>query len=44
MADAGKGDAPRPINVDRKVYESNWERVFGSKKRETDNDKTKDSV
>jgi len=25
---AGKGDKPRPIKVDRKVYESNWDRIF----------------
>lgn len=44
MADAGKGDGPRPITVERKKYEQNWERVFGSKKKETDNDKTEDTV
>ena len=27
----GKGDAPRPISVDRELFENNWERVFGRK-------------
>lgn len=27
---SGKGDTPRPIFVDRKTYETNWERTFGS--------------
>lgn len=27
----GKGSKPRPIEVDRKLYEDNWDRIFGSK-------------
>lgn len=27
----GKGDAPRPMQVDKKTYESNWEATFGKK-------------
>lgn len=30
MAEAGKGDTPRPI-VDRKQFEANWEAIFGKK-------------
>jgi hypothetical protein len=25
---AGKGSKPRPLSVDRKTYESNWDRIF----------------
>jgi hypothetical protein len=25
---AGKGSRPRPLSVDRKTYESNWDRIF----------------
>jgi hypothetical protein len=28
---AGKGDKPRPIEVDRKTFEDNWNRIFGNK-------------
>ena len=26
---SGKGDKRRPMKVDRKTYDSNWEKVFG---------------
>lgn len=29
---SGKGSRPRPLSVDRKTFENNWERVFGKKK------------
>jgi len=29
----GKGDTPRPISVNAKQFEDNWERTFGSKKK-----------
>ena len=29
----GKGDTPRPMSVDSKTFEDNWERVFGSKQK-----------
>ena len=29
---SGKGSAPRPFDVDRQTYESNWDRIF---KRDT---------
>jgi sarcosine oxidase delta subunit len=25
---SGKGSKPRPIDVDRKTYEANWDRIF----------------
>lgn len=29
---SGKGDTPRPIEVDEEVYADNWARIFGSTK------------
>jgi hypothetical protein len=26
---SGKGSNPRPFSVPRKVYEDNWEKIFG---------------
>jgi|688.fasta_scaffold693533_1 hypothetical protein len=26
---SGKGSRPRPFSVDRKTFESNWEKIFG---------------
>jgi len=34
MGHGGKGDTPRPISVDQKTFESNWETTFGKKKNE----------
>jgi hypothetical protein len=31
QSEAGKGDSPRPFTVDQKVYEDNWNRIFGRK-------------
>lgn len=28
---SGKGSKPRPIQVDRETYESNWDRIFGKR-------------
>lgn len=28
---SGKGSRPRPLSVPRKVYEDNWDRIFGKK-------------
>jgi hypothetical protein len=28
MSDGGKGDKPRPLSVDRKTFDSNWDRIF----------------
>lgn len=35
---SGKGSKPRPFSVDRKTFESNWEKIFGkqSKKKTTE--------
>ncbi len=27
----GKGDKPRPILVDRKTFDKNWDRIFNKK-------------
>lgn len=32
---SGKGSKPRPYSVDRKTYESNWDRIFGKKSKNT---------
>lgn len=29
---SGKGSKPRPISVDRKTYESNWDMIFKKEK------------
>ena len=29
--EAGKGDKPRPIIVDRETFNTNWEKTFGKK-------------
>ena len=36
---AGKGDKPRPRQVSKEVYDKNWERIFGKKKKEQNNEK-----
>lgn len=28
---AGKGDKARPLSVDQKTYDENWDRIFGKK-------------
>jgi hypothetical protein len=30
---AGKGSKPRPIEVDRKTYDDNWDRIFNKGKK-----------
>lgn len=30
MSDGGKGSAPRPLGVDWKKFEENWDAIFGS--------------
>jgi hypothetical protein len=27
----GKGDAPRPLSINKKAFEDNWDRIFKSK-------------
>jgi hypothetical protein len=29
---SGKGSKPRPLSIDRKTYESNWDRIFNKHK------------
>jgi hypothetical protein len=29
--DGGKGDAPRPLGVDQKTFENNWDAIFNKK-------------
>lgn len=31
---AGKGSKPRPIEVDRKTFESNWDRIFNKENKD----------
>ena len=28
MSDGGKGDAPRPLSVPKKKFDSNWDAIF----------------
>lgn len=28
MSDGGKGDNPRPMDVDRQTFENNWDAIF----------------
>lgn len=32
MSDGGKGSKPRPFSVDQETFNSNWDKVFKSKK------------
>lgn len=31
MSDGGKGSKPRPIEIPRKKFEENWNKIFGKK-------------
>lgn len=31
---SGKGSKPRPLSVDRKTFDDNWDRIFGNNKPE----------
>jgi hypothetical protein len=33
MSDGGKGDKRRPLVVPKEVFESNWDLIFGKKKK-----------
>ena len=37
---SGKGSRPRPFSVDRKTFESNWEKIFGKKDKKEVTEKT----
>jgi hypothetical protein len=28
---SGKGDSPRPYSVDQSTFDSNWDKIFGTK-------------
>lgn len=36
---SGKGSRPRPYSVDRKTFESNWDKIFGKKKTKSKKEK-----
>lgn len=38
---SGKGSSPRPYSVPKKVYEENWDRIFGKKSKDKKDDKDK---
>lgn len=33
MSTGGKGSRPRPYSVDQKTFDSNWDAIFGKKKK-----------
>lgn len=35
MTTGGKGDKPRPYSVPLEEFDNSWERIFGKKKKET---------
>ena len=38
MSTGGKGDKPRPLSVDTKTFDSNWDRIFGKKEQRYEED------
>ena len=36
MSDGGKGSSPRPFSVDDQTFSSNWDTIFGKKKKPAD--------
>jgi len=38
---SGKGSCPRPYSVDRKTFESNWDKIFAKKKKYSNKKLTK---
>lgn len=36
MSQNGKGGAPRPLSVDQKTFENNWERTFSKNQLDRD--------
>lgn len=32
MSDGGKGSSPRPFSISQKDFDTNWDRIFNSKK------------
>lgn len=43
MSTGGKGDKPRPLSVDRKTFENNWDAIFGDKHNKQDNKESNSS-
>jgi hypothetical protein len=37
---SGKGSRPRPYSVDRKTFESNWDKIFSKKSKKSDTKKS----
>ena len=37
---SGKGSRPRPFSVDRKTFESNWDKIFKKSKKTSKKKKT----
>lgn len=37
MSEAGKGDKPRPREVDRDTFNNNWDKIFGTNKPKGNN-------
>lgn len=38
---AGKGSKPRPISVDQKTFDANWDAIFKKDKKHQENEKKK---
>jgi len=36
----GKGSKPRPVNIPRKQFEDNWDKIFNNKNKEKKDDDT----
>ena len=34
MSDGGKGSRQRPLSVDPKIFENNWDLIFGKNKKD----------
>lgn len=43
MSDGGKGDSPRPFSIPLSKFDSNWDAIFGKKKK-TDAEKFDDAI
>lgn len=39
----GKGDVPRPMDIDRKKFEENFERIFGKQQEPRPTEQPKDA-
>lgn len=41
---AGKGDKPRPMAVDKKTFDENFDRIFGKKDKPKSEEKPKEPL